>query len=173
MTGSGKLSSGAIRECRPAVTLTYAYRPSEPRLAGLVAGGIAALITAWLLRAADAPAAGWVALAVLWSVVIVRFGRTTVATVDRTRGELRVRTRILGMTIRRRVLALAEYQSVSVRVCPCPRFLEARIELTGAGAPPATAAVRYANDDGTVPAEVLAFAGDIADAAGLPAPRVE
>jgi hypothetical protein len=173
MTGSGKLSVSTIRERRPAMPFTYAYRPPEPWLAGLVAGGIAALITAWLIRADDAPTAGWVALAVLWTVVIVRFGQTTVATVDRAGGELGVRTRILGITIRRRMLPLAGYQSVSVRVCPCPRFLEARIDLTGAGTPPVTAAVRYANDDGTVPPEVLALAREIADAAGLPAPRVE
>lgn len=155
------------------MNLTYAYRPAEPLLAGAVAGGIAALITVWMVRAGDAPAAGWVALAALWTVVILRFGRTTLATVDRKRSELAVRTRILGMTIRRRVLSLAGNPSVSVRVCPCPRFLEARIELRAAGAPPLTAAVRYANDDGTVPADVLALACDIADAAGLPAPRVE
>jgi len=110
---------------------------------------------------------------VLWTVVIVRFGRTTVATVDGTHGELAVRTRILGINV---PAARAVPGGISIGLgsgLPLPALLEARIELTDAGAPPVTAAVRYANGDGTVPAEVLALARDIADAAGLPTPRVE
>jgi hypothetical protein len=156
------------------VTLSYAHRPPEPWGAALAAGAIGAIATVWLAREPEPPAAGWVAVAVLWGIVAWRYGLTTVATIDHGRNELRIRTRALGvLTLHTRTESLGRYRSVTVRVCPCPRFLEARIELAGEAVAPLTAGVRYANGDGTIPKEVLELARAIARAAGLPGARVE
>jgi hypothetical protein len=156
------------------LTLSYAYRPPEPWGATLAASAIGVVATVWLAREPEPPAAGWVALVVLWAIVAWRYGLTTVATIDRGRNELQIRTRALGrLTVHARTVSLSPYRSVTVRICPCPRFLEARIELTGEAVSPLTAGVRYANGDGTIPEEVREFARTIAHAAGLPDPRVE
>lgn len=156
------------------LTLSYAYRPPEPPGAALAASAIGTVCTVWLAREPDPPAAGWVALVILWGIVAWRYGLTTEATIDRRRNELQIRTRALGLlTVHARTVSLSPYRSVTVRVCPCPRFLEARIELAGEAVAPLTAGVRYANGDGTIPEEVREFAHAIARAAGLPDPRVE